>query len=88
MSGKVIWKYIIPIQDEPVTIRIPDASKCIYVVNQNDKLCVWFEIPNTQSTEIPYEFYVVGTGHPMSHDLRYLGTALFPPFVWHLYCQV
>ncbi len=86
--GKVIWKYVIPIQDEPVEIQIPDASKCLYVAKQNNDLCVWFEIPNTYSSRVLYYFYVIGTGHPIPHHLQYLGTALFPPFVWHLYYQV
>jgi hypothetical protein len=38
----------------------------------------------TPELEVRY-FYVFGTGHPIPDWLIHRGTAITPPFVWHLY---
>lgn len=55
----------------------------VLVGEQDGELTVWTE----EGMEPPYDRVVAvfGTGHTIPEDAKHLGSALMPPFVWHVY---
>lgn len=51
---------------------------------QNGRACLWMEVDEEQPHE-KRSFEIVGTGHAIGRDWKYIDTAQLPPFVWHLY---
>lgn len=88
---KTIWKIAIPVDALTVsvtnTFELPKINKILHVREQNDSLCVWFEV-DPDSSKARYSFQVFGTGTgPIGDHLNYLGTGIFADgdLVLHLY---
>lgn len=78
-----MFKYPIAIADI-VTVQMAPDSIVRHVGMQGATLCLWAE---TDESAVPQmrQFRVVGTGHFVPADSRYLGTGFDGPFVWHVY---
>ncbi len=84
MSGTVIWKYHLPVQNK-VTLSMPRFAVPRYVGEQDGMLILWAEV-QPQAPTVDYGFRIVGTGQPFSaYGRRYIGTAQVKGFVWHVY---
>lgn len=84
-----IWKYQLPLTDEPV-LNMPVNAKIIHVDDQHGVLCLWAEVDRDEELvpflTMPRQFYVVGTGHTFDRTgKRYLGSVIQDSFVWHVY---
>lgn len=85
-----IFRYEVPVIDCP-TISLPVGSQFLHFnIGARGELAVWFLV-NDQADVKPVSFRLYGTGHPVDCDPNgwpghFLGTAVSPPFVWHLFC--
>lgn len=84
---QVIWKYEVPLVDEPI-IEMPEGAQVLALAVQHDEPHIWVLCDDTAQL-VPYRFRLVGTGHPAagldSHS--HLGTVVFPggALVLHLF---
>jgi hypothetical protein len=83
---RVIHKYtLVPGQD--TRLSLPADSDIIHVANQHGLLTMWID-HDLSLKSATRTFTLVGTGHPITSDLIYMGTAHCDPFVWHVYERV
>ena len=93
---KTIWKtQLYPTNNLPV--GIPPDAKVVSVGPDPQSLphpassvAIWFEIdPDTLSFEDQrpdQELYLTGTGYPIWGEAdEFVGTAVMPPFAWHVW---
>lgn len=87
-----IFRYEIPVTDNS-TISIPAGSQFLHFgMGVKGELAVWFLVDDEISPRTEVKFRAYGTGHPVDCDPNgwpghFLGTAVRPPFVWHLFCS-
>lgn len=88
---KTIFKYIVPIQDNPVVEmhgRDMSDPDILAVQMQGNNLCVWAMVDDTHPM-FTMPFRIVGTGHPLPNHVRgewqHVGTVQQGPLVWHLF---
>lgn len=85
--NRVIWKYVVPIQDR-VILQMPKGAQLLAFQTQESKPCLWALVDPTAKL-VEHHFRVVGTGNPTEFDNSniYIGTVqvLGGRFVWHLF---
>lgn len=81
---RTIWKFTLPIQDDPLKITVPMGSSLMLIGNQESVLCAWYEIADALPLE-DHWLVIVGTGHVIPKGADYKGSAIIAPFVWHVY---
>jgi hypothetical protein len=81
---KTIWKFQIPIQDE-FELYLPYIHRVLLTALQDEKPMMWVEVDTSSSKNIPFKFFVEGTGHEIEPSTVHVGSWIQPPFVWHLY---
>lgn len=81
-----VWKYSLPIRDEPPTLRVPVGAEVLHVGQQNlrTEVVMWARVRPDQPL-VERQFIVRGTGHPVPADARYVGTVVLPLLVWHVF---
>jgi len=89
---RVVYKY--PIwPGSPAVVDIPAGAEIVHVGEQNSQPVLWALVDDAAPPE-PREFWVYGTGHPISQpdQLVHLGTVQVPPnayllqeLVWHVF---
>ncbi len=82
---KTIWK--IELKEAVEIHNLPKGAKFLFVGNQQEKICLWFEVNNNAELE-QRRFEIAGTGNSqMDGKKTYLGSAIFSNgnFVWHVY---
>ena len=81
---RTIYKYRLPV-GAVFHVAMPTDAKIIHVGNQDGSVHIWAEVENANPRETR-NFVIVGTGHEMPRDEgRHIGSAIVPPFVWHVY---
>jgi hypothetical protein len=81
---KVIWKYIIPLNDR-FEIHSPKGAQILSGQIQDDSVCIWLLVNPNAEREFRI-LHVVGTGNPFnSHGLKFITTVQKNGFVWHLF---
>ena len=88
MSRQTIWKYNIPLKDEPLIVMQQNA-KILAVHTQRDVPCLWALVDAESSTEVR-RFRLRGTGHDANgiNADKYVGTFLLYEnelLVFHLF---
>ena len=87
MSGAaVIWKYEVPVTDE-FTIELPNAFRVLTVQTQRGVPQLWVLVDPDAEFTVPQRFWLVGTGHPITHGGDYIGTFQIGTFVFHLFME-
>lgn len=81
---KTIWKYPLQLKGGAQRAEMPAGARVIHVAQQHGTPTLWAEVDDDNPTEARL-FTVHGTGHPIKHAGRYVGTAVGVPFVWHVY---
>jgi hypothetical protein len=82
---KTIWKYDLIVENMEGEYYIPKGGKVIHVdCIQPGIVNFWVEV-NTDNPEEFRQFEIVGTGHPVLYNAKYIGTAIDSPYIWHLY---
>jgi hypothetical protein len=80
---EIIYKYTLDIEKR--FVDIPASSKIIHVGNQGGKICLWASRDIDSTSEFMDTYTIVGTGSPYDEGVyNYVGTAIVPPFVWHV----
>lgn len=82
---RTIWK--IELKEAVEEHKLPKGAKFLYVGNQRECICLWFEVESNNELE-PRRFEIAGTGKAqMDVEKTYLGSAIFSNgnFVWHIY---
>lgn len=83
---KKIYKYILPITDNPV-IQVPKDAILLDIQVQNDIVVCWL-IVNTESYLVDIIFKIYGTGSEINTDkLLYLKTVKThnDKLIWHIF---
>jgi hypothetical protein len=81
---KTIWKYYLTITDRQ-TISTPFGAKPIYVAQQAERICIWFEVELDTGREEDHEIMIVGTGNPITaQPYKYIGS-VGNQFPWHIF---
>ena len=89
--ANTIWKYEIPLTDEPV-IEMPLGAVVRHVGEQDGQLCAWVQVIPTQPM-VRHRLRVAGIGHPLHlpdegsrYATSYVGTVVMADgFVWHVW---
>ena len=71
---------------QKTVIELPEYFQVLRVGGQNDTLMVWIEL-ELDAPKIPYTFWVLGTGDLVKENTSHVGSAIMPPFVWHVYFE-
>ena len=86
MESRTVWKFHTPLAGR-FTLSLPRNHRFLMFAPQGtseNDLYAWFELrPGDNVGEA--EFAVIGTGHPVPHASKHLGSCQQDNFVWHLY---
>ena len=84
----VIWKYLLDCVDEQ-QIQMPRGAQLLSVANQGGCVCLWAMVDPSQRQTESRRFMLAGTGVPIEKHLtpamRFIGTVVTGPFVWHIF---
>jgi hypothetical protein len=87
-----MFKYLIPVQDEPTTLQLPVGATIVEAGVQRPgfgqvahEISLWAEVPTRDERTTRRTFTVIGTGHEIPHRGAHVGTVLDGAFVWHVY---
>lgn len=85
---KTIYKYPINLTTEKQRLCLPENSQLLSVQMQNEKLCVWALIDESQPMSM-VRFHIFGTGDNLPDDLNavFLGTVQDGIYVWHVFYE-
>jgi hypothetical protein len=78
-----IWKFRVDLSDW-FDLTMPTGATPLTLQMQAGEPHLWAEV-NPDAPLETVRFRVVGTGHPVPADTRYVGTWQQDQFVWHLY---
>lgn len=85
-----VWKIRLDARlPSPQTVLMPADAAPIHVGRDPEVfddisvVAVWFEV-DTDAAVIEHQFSLIGTGHELPNGQRYIGTAITPPFAWHV----
>lgn len=81
---KTVYKYALPITDEPKPILLPADAPIVLIEVQGGSLCMWVEL-DPEDTVVERFFCVHGTGHPIVDTRRHRGSTQMGSLVWHVY---
>jgi hypothetical protein len=82
---RAVWRYQVGL-DGPVSIRLTGEPVAVAALSDSAGIEFWAE-HDTGKPEAWRVFTVVGTGHPIPHGAKHVGTAprTRHGLVWHLY---
>lgn len=75
-----VLKYVLEINDEEQPIG---GGEVLLVAEQYGHLVVW-TLEDLEVSRVRY-VTVVGTGAPVPKSSKHIGSAVMPPFVWHVF---
>jgi hypothetical protein len=78
-----VWKFPLAITDQQ-QIEMPVGAEILHVEPQEKTLCLWARV----DPDAPLEgraFVITGTGNPVPEVVDHVGSAVVPPFVWHVW---
>jgi hypothetical protein len=88
---KTIWKYEIPITDEPA-IKVIAGANLINLQAQNDKIFAWVLVDSGIKIQETKRFRIFGTGNPVDSldELEFYTTVQTQSpdgfvFIWHIF---
>ena len=90
---KQVWKFLVPVDDQPHEIDMPAMSVARHVdllpqSDAPDVVALWVEVfPPTLPLSGTRRFQVYATGQPIPDYATYVGTVVHRthPLVWHLF---
>jgi len=81
---KTIWKVHLNVVDGWQGTTLPGYKGVAFVGSQDGELHLWVHVDASKPEET-VNYKVTGTGHPAPNDGKYVGSAIMPPFVWHVW---
>jgi hypothetical protein len=82
---KYIYKYQFATDPNALRVDLPIGSRVVKFNFQNGTPTIWVLQSSDETQFVTREFSIAGTGHKVSADSTYIGTAFQGPFVWHLF---
>lgn len=80
---KTIWKY--PLLPGRTTVwNMPIGARTLFFAMQNGLPTLW-ALVDPLAERHSCAVYVIGTGHPVPDETRYVGSVLDGEFVWHCF---
>lgn len=81
-----IFKYPL-INIESQEVKHPANWRPLHVGMQSGRITIWAEVDPDENEEEEEKsvILIIPTGGTVPPDIRYLGTALDGPYVWHVY---
>lgn len=85
--SKAIHKFAVPASDVPTIVPMDETAVIVHVEpNPRDAgSALMWAIVDTTHEEVRREFVIYGTGHKIDEARRYVGTAVGPVLVWHIF---
>lgn len=88
----VVYKYKLDLRARFTLFTLPDPHRILHVgEDPNGDLCVWILHSYNVEGARDRAFFVFGTGHGIDQDelenMSFCGTAVMPPFVWHVFAK-
>jgi len=82
------WKYPLQKADTQV-VPMPQGAQIRHAAVQGNDLCLWVSVVSTRSPK-PRTIRIFGTGTPVetAGNLKFIGTVMDDPYVWHVYEEV
>lgn len=72
---KRVWKYVL--EGENPCVSLPKGARIKHVDAQDDKLCAWAEIMDSEIYNLEYRrFWVAPTGSQVPDNYEHIGTVL------------
>ena len=86
MTGRAMFRYEVPIDDQPHTIPLARDPVAVAAATSWFAVEFWAERPE-RATMVKRTFQVFGTGHPLPENAHWVGTCARSAegLVWHLY---
>lgn len=78
-----IFKYRVPV-GPPVEIRMPAESWLLHVAMQDGVPTIWLQVVEDDRFVVR-RLVALGTGNEVPDGANFVGTAVGPVFVWHVY---
>lgn len=88
---RTVWKINLdPAEPFPDFGEVPAGGKILSVDQDPGNphlVAVWFLVltEHQPDTRPPHQLYLTGTGHPVGDFDTFVGTAMCPPFAWHVW---
>ena len=83
---KTIWKFEVPVTDEPVVMAPAGAVFLPTAVFPYPGSVGWlWAIVDSDAPKVRVRLRIVGAGHPLTEVGAYITTAHSGPFVWHIF---
>jgi hypothetical protein len=79
---RTVYRYVVPVNDEAHEIEL--SGPIVHVAARSMGNVEFWALVGEQESLVR-TFQVFGTGHPLPHQAKYIGTALAGPLVWHLF---
>lgn len=87
---KTIWKYNLDPRRRQGPHLMPQEAEIVAVSADPanpDLVAVYAKVTPEDATK-EVQLYLTGTGHPAGENDKYLGTAVCPPFAWHVWMEL
>lgn len=93
---KTVFKYPVPggfvfsgAGDKTIQIHGQDVLPVIrhFGVDPSGTLCIWAEVDDKEPP-VSRRIHIVGTGHEVPGNARYIASCVDRAYVWHLYADV
>lgn len=81
---KKIYKYELSSSAPTTILNMPKGAEIIRFAKQAGRPMVW-AIVNPGAPASSRTLSIVGTGHPIADDMRYIDTIDDDPYIWHLF---
>lgn len=79
-----LWKFDVAPSAGPQVIKAPGLGKAVFFAMQGGQPRVWMKV-KPDHPEVERQIQVVGTGHDIPNNWRYVGSLQDGPYVWHLF---
>lgn len=83
---KTVFKYPIPISSRFI-LDLPRGATILTAQDQGGNAQLWAEV-EPEAPKVTRYLSIVGTGHEVLGNSKYICTFQQEPFVWHLYERV
>lgn len=82
-----IWKYRWDRSSDVATFHMPPDSEVLCAREQGEDICIWACVNPNNELRVARRFRICGTGHSVTIDDRYVGTAMLSggALVFHVF---
>lgn len=84
-----IYRQNLALTNDRQEILVPRYSKLLKIANWKG-ISIWYEADTPSVTDTEWYFHIVGTGHSVPPNTKYIDSVTFPEtgLVWHIYQEL